>query len=432
MKIGVYVCECGINIGATVDVPKVVDEAKNFPKVVVAREYKYMCSDPGQTLIKKDIEELSLDKVVVASCSPRMHEPTFRTMCKEAGLNPFCFEMANIREQCSWVHSDKEKATQKAIALVRAAVARASLLEALQMKEVGITPQALVIGGGIAGIQAALDIADTGFKTYLVERTPSIGGRMSQLDKTFPTLDCSACILTPKMVDVGRHANIELLTYSEIEKVDGYVGNFKVSIRKKARSVDEDKCTGCGECVSHCLVRNRPQLEPVPGDSCGLTDTDLQKLDDIFKLYADEKGVLIPILQDINSSYGYLPGNILRYVSKHLEIPLSQIYNVATFYTAFSLKPRGKHTIKVCQGTACHVRGSRRVLSEIERQLSVVPGGTTDDQQFTLETVNCLGCCAMGPVVMVDEEYHMTPADKVEPLLKKYQHDESRDKGVGA
>ena len=426
-----YVCECGINIGATVDVPKVVDEAKNFPKVVVAREYKYMCSDPGQTLIKKDIEELGLDRVVVASCSPRMHEPTFRTVCKEAGLNPFCFEMANIREQCSWVHSDKEKATQKAIALVTAAVARASLLEALQMKEVGITPQALVIGGGIAGIQAALDIADTGFKTYLVERTPSIGGRMSQLDKTFPTLDCSACILTPKMVDVGRHPNIELLTYSEIEKVDGYVGNFKVSIRKKARSVDEDKCTGCGECVSHCLVRNRPQLEPVPGDNYGLTDADLQKLDDIFKLYAEEKGVLIPILQDINSSYGYLPGNILRYVSKHLEIPLSQIYNVATFYTAFSLKPRGKHTIKVCQGTACHVLGSRRVLSEIERQLSVIPGGTTDDQQFTLETVNCLGCCAMGPVVMVDEEYHMTQADKVEPLLKKYHHDESRDKVVG-
>ncbi len=265
-----YVCECGINIGATVDVPKVVDEAKNFPKVVVAREYKYMCSDPGQTLIKKDIKELGLDKVVVASCSPRMHEPTFRTVCKEAGLNPFCFEMANIREQCSWVHSDKEKATQKAIALVRAAVARASLLEALQMKEVGITQQALVIGGGIAGIQAALDIADTGFKTYLVERTPSIGGRMSQLDKTFPTLDCSACILTPKMVDVGRHPNIELLTYSEIEKVDGYVGNFKVAIRKKARFVDEETCTACETCADRCPVNaiNVEEFALVSQDIC--------------------------------------------------------------------------------------------------------------------------------------------------------------------
>lgn len=431
-RIGVYVCMCGSNIAGTVDVPAVVEAVSHMKNVVVARYNRYTCSGPGQLDIQEDIKENQLNRVVVSACSPRMHERTWRAMLTNAGLNPYLLEIANLREQVSWTHPAGELATQKAIDLVTAAVERVALHEPLFPKRVPVTKAAMVVGGGIAGIQASLDLANAGVPVYLVEREPTIGGHMAQLDKTFPTLDCSACILTPKMVEAGSHKNITLLSYSEVEKVDGFIGNFSVSIRKKARSVDEDKCTGCGECVSHCLVRNRPQLEPVPGDSYGLTDADLQKLDDILKLYADEKGVLIPILQDINSSYGYLPGNILRYVSKHLEIPLSQIYNVATFYTAFSLKPRGKHTIKVCQGTACHVRGSRRVLSEIERQLSVVPGGTTDDQQFTLETVNCLGCCAMGPVVMVDEEYHMTPADKVEPLLKKYHHDESGDKGVGA
>ncbi len=257
MKIGVYICQCGINIAATVDVEKVAEQIGTHPDVAISRFYKYMCSDPGQELIRKDIKEMKLDRVVVASCSPRMHEPTFRNVLEEAGLNPYCFEMVNIREHCSWVHEDKEKATAKAMELVTGAVARAAFLEPLEKKEVSVIPKALVIGGGIAGIQAALEIAEKGFKTYLVERNPSIGGRMAQLDKTFPTLDCSACILTPKMVDVARHPNIELLTYSEIESVEGYIGNFKVKVKKKPRYVDIEKCVGCGACAEACRLHDR-------------------------------------------------------------------------------------------------------------------------------------------------------------------------------
>ncbi|MDI6855588.1 MAG: CoB--CoM heterodisulfide reductase iron-sulfur subunit A family protein, partial [Candidatus Thermoplasmatota archaeon] len=256
-RIGVYICECGINIASTVDVPKVVEELGKLENVAAAKYYKYMCSEPGQELIKKDIKELKLDRVVVASCSPRMHEPTFRNACEEAGLNQYCFEMANIREHCSWVHQDKERATEKALALVKAAIARASLLELLQKKEVPVIPKALVLGGGVAGIQAALDLGDKGFKTYLVESSPSIGGRMAQLDKTFPTLDCSACILTPKMVEVARNENIELITYAELVDVQGYIGNFKVKVRKRPRYIDENRCVGCGECANACRLKDR-------------------------------------------------------------------------------------------------------------------------------------------------------------------------------
>jgi len=256
-RIGVYICHCGINIGSVVDVDAVVEHASRLPGVAVARNYSYMCSDPGQGMIKDDIEKEKLNRVIVASCSPRMHEPTFRNTLKDAGLNPYFLEMANIREQVSWVHEDKEVATEKAKKLVEAAVAKALLLEALEEKEVDVTPSCLIIGAGIAGIQAALDVADAGFKAYLVDKNPSVGGHMSQLDKTFPTLDCSACILTPKMVDVANHPNIELMTYSQVEEVEGYVGNFKVKIRKKARYVDFDKCTGCGDCAEACRLAGR-------------------------------------------------------------------------------------------------------------------------------------------------------------------------------
>ena len=251
-KIGVYICHCGANIADIVDIQQVVDFAKGLDSVVIAREYKFMCSDPGQNMIKEDIKQLSLNRVVVASCSPLMHEPTFRRAVQEAGMNPYLFEMANIREHCSWVTEDKGAATEKAKALVSAAIKRVYYHQPLEIKEVPVNPNTLIIGGGIAGIQAALEIADSEHKVYLVERDPSIGGHMIQFDKTFPTLDCSACILTPKMTSVGTHPYIELMTYSEVEEISGFIGNFKAKIRKKARYVDESKCNGCGVCQEKC------------------------------------------------------------------------------------------------------------------------------------------------------------------------------------
>ncbi len=256
-RIGVYICHCGVNIAHTVDVQEVTDFAAGLPDVAVARNYSYMCSDPGQALITEDIKELGLNRVVVASCSPRMHELTFRKALAGAGLNPYYLEMANIREQCSWVHEDRSIATSKAKKLVASAISKSRMLEALEVKEVDVEPAALIIGAGISGIQTALDIADAGFKVYLVEKSPTVGGHMAQLDKTFPTLDCSACILTPKMVDVGNHPNIELYTYSQVEEISGYVGNFDVKVRRKSRYVDMAKCTGCGDCAEACRMAGR-------------------------------------------------------------------------------------------------------------------------------------------------------------------------------
>jgi len=254
-RIGVYICHCGSNIASTVDVDQVAHFAQGLDGVVITRHYTFMCSDPGQELIKKDIVDFHLNRVVVASCSPTMHEATFRRDCQEAGLNPYLFEMANIREHCSWVTEDKQLATEKAKSLVSAAVSRVRYHQPLEVKEVPINPNTLIVGGGIAGIQAALEIADSEHKVYLAERTPSIGGHMIQFDKTFPTLDCSACILTPKMTMVGSHPYIELMTYSEVEEVSGFVGNFKVKVRKRARYVNEDKCTGCGLCQEKCPIK---------------------------------------------------------------------------------------------------------------------------------------------------------------------------------
>ena len=252
IRIGVYVCHCGSNIAGTVDVKEVVEFAKGLPSVVVAKDYIYMCSEPGQNMLKEDIENHRLSRVVVAACSPRLHELTFRRACQEAGINPYLFQQANIREQCSWVTENSDSATEKAKALVAGAVRRVYYQEPLETREAPMNPNTLVIGGGIAGIQSALEIADSGHKVYLVETSPSIGGHMAQLDKTFPTLDCSSCILTPKMTLVSSHRYIELMTYSEVEEVTGYVGNFKVKIRKRARYVNQDKCTGCGVCQEKC------------------------------------------------------------------------------------------------------------------------------------------------------------------------------------
>ena len=251
-KVGVYVCHCGTNIAKTVDVEEVARWAGTQANVEVARENKFMCSSLGQELIEEDIKERGLTRVVVASCSPHMHEKTFRGACERAGLNPFLFEMANIREHDSWTTDDRDAATLKAMALVKGAVERVVWHQPLEPLPVDINPNTLIVGGGIAGITAALELANAGNHVYLVEREPSIGGHMAQLDKTFPTLDCSACILTPKMVDVGQHPNITLLTYSEVEEVDGHLGQFNVTVRKKARYVDEEHCTGCGICIEKC------------------------------------------------------------------------------------------------------------------------------------------------------------------------------------
>jgi len=252
VRIGVYICHCGSNIAKTVRVKELAARAAEWPDVAVAREYRFMCSDPGQELIQKDIAEHRLTRVVVAACSPLMHENTFRQAVEQGGVNRYLFEMANIREQVSWVTPDPAAATAKALALLRAAVWRVRFHEPLEMRRVEIGRRVMVVGAGIAGIEAALQIADAGYPVLLVEREPSIGGHMARFDKTFPTLDCAACILTPKMVSVGKHPNIELLTGTEVEEVGGYIGNFTVKLRKKARYVDTAACNSCGTCYDAC------------------------------------------------------------------------------------------------------------------------------------------------------------------------------------
>jgi len=254
LRIGVFICYCGANIGGTVNVPELTEFVKTQPDVVCVMENRYTCADPGQNEIKKAIAEHRLNRVVVAACSPKMHEPTFRVCVQEAGLNPFLFEMANIREMCSWCHKDKAIGTEKAKEIIQISLAKARLLAPLTRFKVPVTNRAMVVGGGIAGIYAALDMANMGYKVYLVEKDESIGGHMAQLDKTFPTLDCSICIEGPKMVEAARNPNIEVISFADIINVDGFIGNFKVRIRKNPRYVIAKNCTGCGECADVCPV----------------------------------------------------------------------------------------------------------------------------------------------------------------------------------
>ena len=254
-RIGVFVCHCGLNIAGVIDIDELTEYAETLANVVYVKQNRYTCADPGQEEIRKAIKEHNLNRVVVAACSPRLHEPTFRRCVAEAGLNPYFFEMANIREFSSWCHpSTPKEATGKAKDIVKMAVAKARLLQDLETIEVPVTNKALILGCGIAGISASLDLAGMGFKVYLVEKGESIGGHMAQLDKTFPTLDCSICIEGPKMVDVSRHPNIEIISYADILCVDGFVGNFKVKIRKNPRYVIAENCTGCGECRDVCPI----------------------------------------------------------------------------------------------------------------------------------------------------------------------------------
>lgn len=251
-RIGVFVCHCGKNIADTVDVKSVVEEIKKHPDVVYAVDYTYMCSDPGQDMIKDAVESENLDAVIVAACTPSLHENTFRKAVSAVDLNPYQFESANVREQCSWVHKDKVEGTRKAVKIIESMVEKLRLNESLTPTVIPVTKKALVIGAGIAGMQTSLDIANSGYDVVLMDRNPSIGGKMSQLAETFPTLDCASCILTPKMVEVAQHPKITLMTYSELEDVSGYVGNFNVKIRRRAAYVDWDACNGCGTCITKC------------------------------------------------------------------------------------------------------------------------------------------------------------------------------------
>lgn len=281
----------------------------------------------------------------------------------------------------------------------------------------------MVLGAGVAGIQASLDLADMGYKVYLVEDKPSIGGAMAQLDKTFPTNDCAMCLLSPKLVDTARCPNIEIITNAELQKVDGQAGNFTVTINKRPRYIDEEKCTGCGTCTNNCPVRNIAHFEEV--DELGkvqLDDEGHKRLRQILDEHESERSAVISVLQGVNKQYKYLPENVLRHVARALDIPLSRVYNIATFYNAFSLTPKGEHIIHVCLGTACYVKGGTKILEAVQRRLDVGVGETTKDSKFSLETVSCIGCCGQSPVMTVNEDiYGYVSQNKVSDILTRYE-----------
>ncbi|UCC39524.1 MAG: NAD(P)H-dependent oxidoreductase subunit E [Candidatus Aminicenantes bacterium] len=287
-----------------------------------------------------------------------------------------------------------------------------------QDKKIGAS---LVVGGGIGGMQAALDLAESGIKVYLVDNKPSIGGVMAQLDKTFPTNDCAMCTMAPRLVEVGRHKDIEVISLADIERITGTAGNFNISIIKRPRYVDEEKCTGCGICVENCPVSNIIYVTP-ERDKIEISVKDMEIMNKIIEEFKDSEGGLVPVLQKANDTYNYLPEPILKYTAEKLNIPLSVVCRIATFYNAFSLEPRGKHIITICLGTACHVKGAGRVIQAFEEKLGIKKGETTEDMRFTLEAVRCIGCCGLAPVLKVGEEIHgLMSKGKVPEVVEMYQ-----------
>lgn len=291
-------------------------------------------------------------------------------------------------------------------------------VETAKDKKIGA---ALVVGGGIGGMQAALDLAESGIKVYLVDNKPSIGGVMAQLDKTFPTNDCAMCTMAPRLVEIGRHDNIEIITMADIESVSGEPGNFKIKLKKRARYIDEEKCTGCGLCVSNCPVRNIIFVAP-DKEVIQIPTEDQAKIKKIIDEYKDKTNVLLPVLEDAHDEYGFLPEEVIKYIAQELNYPLSLAYRLATFYNAFSLVPRGKTIIRVCMGTACYVKGAKRILTEVEKRLGIKLGETTPDLQFSIEAVNCVGCCGQSPVITVNDEIHGYMKQAMVPdILNEYK-----------
>jgi NADH:ubiquinone oxidoreductase subunit E len=277
-----------------------------------------------------------------------------------------------------------------------------------------------VFGGGISGMQSALDLAESGLKVYLVDNKPAIGGVMAQLDKTFPTNDCAMCTMAPRLVEIGRHKDIEIITLSDIEKIEGEAGNYKIILNKKPRYINEVKCTGCGTCITNCPTRNI--VQPIEKTKVELDPQFKDKVTEIIRKNKDKKGPLMTILQQINSTYNYLPENVLRYVSQELEFPLSHIIRIATFYSSFSIVPQGKHIIRVCMGTACYVKGSERLMDRLSDVLGIKENETTPDMLFTLKSVRCIGCCGLAPAVMIgDNVYGKLSTKNIPEIIEKYQ-----------
>jgi len=366
-RIGVYVCHCGLNIDGSLDCEEVARYASSLGGVVLAKDSLYTCSDSGQEVIKNDIREQGLNRVVVASCTPRLHEPTFRAACAEAGLNPYLFEMANIREHCSWVHlHDRAAATEKAKDLVKMAVERVKLLEPQVETEVPILRKALVVGGGVAGIQSALDLADSGYQVYLVEKYASIGGRMAQIDKTFPTMDCSICILAPKMSEVGRHPNIELMTLSEVESVEGYIGSFQVRVRKRPRYV-KSECTYCGDCTKDC-----PQHLPNEFD-CGLSTRKA-----VYSPFA--QAVPATYLIDMNSclnKHGIIACHNCYLACRHKCIDFSQKEELLDLEVGTIIVCTGSDVYDPTPLTELGYRRFQNVITSLEFERLINAGGPT-------------------------------------------------------